>query len=76
MEGAGRPIDLMLAGGTDDFVGEVEEGVEPEPLAVPHPDATVAEGVAEVLENVVGRLACLTPRARVRARSKSPYWNL
>ena len=76
MEGADRPFDLVLTDGTDDFVGEVEEGGETESLAVPHPDAMVAKGTAEVLENVVGRLARLAPRARVRARSKSPYRNL
>ena len=60
----------MLSGRADDFVCEVEKPVEAEPLTVPDPDAAVPEGIAEVLEDVVRRLARLAPRARVRARSK------
>ena len=75
MEGADRPFDLMLTGRADDLVGEVEERVESKALAVPHPDAAVPEGVAEVLEDVVRRLARLAPRARVRARSRRGFWN-
>ena len=75
MEGADRPFDLVLAGRADDLVGEVEEEPQSETLAVPHPDAAVPEGVAEVLEDVVRRLARLAPRARVRARSRRGFWN-
>ena len=54
---------------TDDLVGEIEKLIESEPLAIPDPDASVAERVAEVLKHIVGRFAGLAPRARVRARS-------
>ena len=66
---SGWPFDLVLSGRADDFVCEVEKPVEAEPLTVPDPDAAVPEGIAEVLEDVVRRLARLAPRARVRARS-------
>ena len=60
---------LTLACRTDDLVGEIEKLIESEPLAIPDPDASVAERVAEVLKHIVGRFAGLAPRARVRARS-------
>ena len=72
---SGWPFDLVLSGRADDFVCEVEKPVEAEPLTVPDPDAAVPEGIAEVLEDVVRRLARLAPRARVRARSKRGFWN-
>ncbi len=75
VKGADRPFDLVLAGRADDFVREVEEGVEPEALAVPHPDAAVFEGVAEMLEDIVRRLAGLAPCTRARTRSKRGSWN-
>ena len=61
---------------TDDLVGEIEKLIESEPLAIPDPDASVAERVAEVLKHIVGRFAGLAPRARVRARSKSVSLNI
>ena len=39
-----------------DPVSDVEERVQPDSAAVPHPDAAVAAPVAEVLQNVVGDL--------------------
>ena len=72
---SGWPFNLVLSGRADDFVCEVEKPVEAEPLTVPDPDAAVPEGIAEVLEDVVRRLARLAPRARVRARSKRGFWN-
>ena len=59
--------DFTLACRTDDLVGEIEKLIESEPLAIPDPDASVAERVAEVLKHIVGRFAGLAPRARVRA---------
>ena len=56
-----------------------EEGVQADPLAVPHPDAAVASWVAEVLEHVVRRLAGLAPgafHARARTRSTSSCRNV
>ena len=81
LEGADRPLDLALVPAADDLVGEVEEGVEANPLAVPHPDAAVSPPVAEVLKRVVRRLAGLAPGAfesltRARTRSTSPSWNV
>ena len=70
---SGWPFDLVLSGRADDFVCEVEKPVEAEPLTVPDPDAAVPEGIAEVLEDVVRRLARLAPRARVRARHVHAY---
>ena len=72
---SGWPFDLVLACRTDDLVGEIEKQIEAEPLTVPDPDAAVPERIAEVLEDVVRRLAGLAPRARVRARSKRGFWN-
>ena len=65
----------MLSGRADDLVGEIEKLIESEPLAIPDPDASVAERVTEVLKHIVGRFAGLAPRARVRARSKRGFWN-
>ena len=67
---------LTLACRTDDLVGEIEKLIESEPLAIPDPDASVAERVAEVLKHIVGRFAGLAPRARVRARAKRVSWNI
>ena len=67
---------LTLACRTDDLVGEIEKLIEAEPLTVPDPDAAAPEGVAEVLQHIVGRFAGLAPRARVRARSKRVSWNI
>ena len=71
---------LTLACRADDLVGEIEKLIESEPLAIPDPDASVAERVAEVLKHIVGRFAGLAPRARVRARSsarsKRVSWNI
>ena len=63
VEGACRPAQLALPRRAYDFVGDVEERVESDPAAVPHPDGAVAASVAEVLQNVVGGLDRLPPRA-------------
>ena len=79
LEGADGPLDFALVPAADDLVGEVEEGVEADPLAVPHPDAAVALRIAEVLERVVRRLAGLALgalHARARTRSRSPSRNV
>ena len=51
LEGADGPLDLALVPAADDLVGEVEEGAQADPLAVPHPDAAVSIPVAEALEH-------------------------
>ena len=79
LEGADGPPDLALVPAADDLVGEIEDGIESDPLAVPHPDAAVAPPVAEVLEHVVRRLAGLAPgalHARARTRPTSLSWNV
>ena len=60
MEGSGGKNYLALPMAAINFHGEVEESVNTDIGAVPHPDAAVASG-AESFQNDVGRLTGLMP---------------
>lgn len=71
---ADRPAQLSLPSGADHLVGNVEKDINPDAAAVPYPDATVAALITEMLQHIVGGLACLPPSAKqllAPARSKS-----
>jgi hypothetical protein len=56
-----RPPDFALPCAAYYFIGDVEEDFKSDASAIPDPNPAVAFPVAEMLQDVVGGLACFAP---------------